>query len=205
MSNLPYDQAIARVLVKPLIKTPIHPNHITIFSFVLGVAGSLMMLSGDYSDMGWGATIFVIARFLDHFDGELARASGKKTRIGYYLDYFVGGSLHAIFFACIGIGLQTTWLGDWSLALGAAGFASSVIAMFLNLKLDAAMELEDGATVGYPGIWRFELEDGIYLIAPVAWSGWLDWFFIAVGVGAVAYLVWTAFSLIRVISKRKQT
>lgn len=196
MSNVPYDQAVARLLVKPLVNTPVHPNHVTIFSFIVALAGSLTTLSGEPSDIAWGATWFAIARFLDHCDGELARASGKKSKIGYYLDYFVGGSSYAIFFGCLGISLRTTAIGDWALLLGAAGAFSAVVSMFLNLKLDEALELKDGAAVGYPGIWRFELEDGVYLIAPIAWLGWMDWFFVPVGVGAGIYLIWTAWSLV---------
>ena len=203
MSNLPYDQALARLLVKPLVNTPVHPNHVTAFSFLVGLAGSLTTLSGEQSDMALGATLFAFARFLDHCDGELARASGKKSRIGYYLDYFVGGSSYAIFFACLGISLSDSMIGNWALILGAAGAFSAIVSMFLNLKLDEALELQDGDAVGYPGLWRFELEDGTYLIAPIAWFGWLDWFFIPVGVGASIYLIWTAWSLIRARARHK--
>ena len=197
MSNLPYDQALARILIKPLVNTPVHPNHISLFSLAVGLAGSWLMTRGTYFDMAWGATLFAIARFLDHFDGELARAADKKSKLGYYLDYFVGGTLHATFFGGTGIGLAQGWLGHWGFILGGAGAACSIIAMFLNVKLDEAMEKEDGDTVGYPGFWRFELEDGTYLIAPIAWLAWLDWFFILVGTGATVYLAWTFISLVR--------
>jgi phosphatidylglycerophosphate synthase len=203
MSNVPYDQAVARLLVKPLVNSPVHPNHITIISFLVGFAGSLTTLSGDQADLAFGATLFALARFLDHCDGELARASGKKSKIGYYLDYFVGGSSYAIFFGCLGIGLSATFIGQWALLLGAAGAISAIVSMFLNLKLDEALELKDGDAVGYPRFLRFELEDGVYLIAPIAWLGWLDWFFIPVGVGASVYLIWTAWSLLRARARNK--
>ena len=45
--------------------------------------------------------------------------------------------------------------------------------------------------MGYPGIGGFELEDGIYLIAPITWLGWLTPFFVAASIGASIYLFWT--------------
>ncbi len=45
--------------------------------------------------------------------------------------------------------------------------------------------------VGYPGWAGFELEDGIYLLAPVTWLGWLEPFLVAAGIGATVYLLWT--------------
>ncbi len=56
-------------------------------------------------------------------------------------------------------------------------------------------KLTDGAAVGYPGVAGFELEDGIYLIAPATWFGWLEPFFVAAGIGAAVYCLWTAWRL----------
>ena len=86
----------------------------------------------------WGASAFVLARFLDHFDGELARLIGKSTRLGYYLDYLAGALSYGALFAGLGIGLSHGPLGVWALVLGAAGTASALLAMPLNLGIDQA-------------------------------------------------------------------
>jgi hypothetical protein len=58
------------------------------------------------------------------------------------------------------------------------------------------MEFAEGDRVGYPSYGGFELEDGIYLVAPITWLGWMPQFFIAVGVGSAIYCLWTLSRLI---------
>lgn len=49
----------------------------------------------------------------------------------------------------------------------------------------------------------FELEDGIYLLGPLTWLGWLAPFFIAACVGAGVYLLYTAGVLLRTRSAHR--
>ncbi|MEE9209661.1 MAG: CDP-alcohol phosphatidyltransferase family protein [Kiloniellales bacterium] len=191
MSVIPYDQRSARVLVKPLARLSVTPNQVTAISLLLALAGAWLLAQGAAAQANWGAGLFVLARFLDHVDGELARLTGKASRFGYYFDYAVSGLSHAALFAAIGIGLSGGPLGAWALALGGTAAGAAVIAMFLNLDLDRQLHLSDGDAVGYPGIGGFELEDGIYLIAPITWLGWLAPFFVAASIGASIYLLWT--------------
>ena len=197
MYKPPYDQRIARLLVRPLAATPITPNHITALTLALALGGAWLLAQGDARGADWGAGMFVLARFLDHFDGELARITGKSSRFGYYFDYVTGGVSYAALFAGIGIGLADGPLGGWALALGAAGAASAIISLFINLDIDKRMELTDGAAAGYPGFAGFELEDGIYLIAPITWLGGLTPFFVLCGIGATVYCLWSAWSLVK--------
>ena len=195
MHRTPWDQRIARVLVRPLVPTPITPNQVTVATLLLALAGAGLMAAGHF---GWGAGLFVLARFGDHFDGELARQKGMSSRLGYYLDYIAGGGSYGALFICIGIGLMDGPLGWWALVLGAAGTASAVISVFLNLGIDRQQDGdENGDAVGYPAFAGFELEDGIYLLAPITWLGFLTPFFVAAGIGATVYLLWTAWTLAR--------
>ena len=197
MKNPPYDQRIARVLVRPLARLGVTPNQVTAVSLVLALGAGGLFAVGDAPAIHWAAGLFVLARFLDHFDGELARLTGKTTRFGYYFDYAVGGLAHAALFAGIGWGLAGGPLGGWALALGLAGCASALRAMGLNLDLDRQLGLGECEAVGYSGWAGFELEDGIYLLAPVTWLGWLEPFFIAAGIGAGVYLLWTLGRVLR--------
>ena len=40
MKTPPWDQRIARVLVKPLVKTPVTPNQMTMFTLAVALAGA---------------------------------------------------------------------------------------------------------------------------------------------------------------------
>ena len=197
VKNPPYDQRIARILVRPLAGTPISPSHITALTLVMALAAAGLLAAGDPAAANWGAGVFVLARFLDHFDGELARLTGQTSRFGYYFDYVTGAASYAALFAGIGVGLSNGPLGGWALVLGAVGAAAALIALFLNLDLDKQKGLSAGDATGYPGYAGFELEDGIYLLAPLTWLGWLAPFFVACGIGAGVYCLWTAWTLLR--------
>ena len=185
----PWDQRVARRLVRPLARTSITPNQVTLFTLVLALAGAWMLSLGSAEMANWGAGVFVIARFMDHFDGELARLTGRTSRLGYYLDYMAGAASYTALFLGIGIGLQNTELGSWSLVLGLVGGISALACMGLNLRIDEVSETDEA--IGYPAFAGFELEDGIYLIAPITWLGFLPAFFVFAGVGASVYLLWT--------------
>lgn len=195
MKSLPWDQQIARVAVKPLVRTAVTPNHVTLVTLLLALAGAGLLAVGEQTLANWGAGVFVLARFLDHFDGELARQKGMASRFGYYFDYVAGALSYGALFLCIGIGLRHGPLGGWALALGLAGIVSAVLSMFVNLQIDKHRD-GDGDAVGYPAFAGFELEDGIYLLAPITWLGFLTPFFTAAAVGATVYCLWSLWTLI---------
>ena len=187
----PWDQQAARILAKLLVNTSITPNQVTLFTLILALIGAGLIATGENTSINWGVGLFVLARFLDHIDGELARQKGALSKFGYYLDYTTGALSYGALFLCIGIGLRHDTFGDWALALGMAGALSAILTMFINLNID---KIQDGSelknTVGYPSFAGFELEDGIYLIAPITWAGYITPFFIAAGIGATIYLLW---------------
>lgn len=202
MHQPPWDQRIAAVLVKPLVNTPVTPNQVTLLTLLIALIGCGLLALGETIYFAWGAGLFVLARFMDHLDGELARQSGTSSKFGYYLDYAAGGISYGTLFMCMGIGLSDSPLGGWAYVLGAAGTVAALISMLLNLAIDRAEKRTDGDSVGYPGFAGFELEDGIYLLAPITWLGFLPPFFVAAGVGATVYCLWTLLTLVRLRLRR---
>ena len=199
----PWDQRLARILVRPLAKTPIQPNHVTTATLILGVAGAGLLATGDTTAANWGAGLFVLARFLDHFDGELARLKGLSSRFGYYYDDVAGGASFTALFIGMGLGQAHGPLGGWALLLGLMGALAASSSMILNLGIDKIASSRGGKdTVGYPTFAGFELEDGIYLLAPITWAGFLTPFFAAAGIGATVYCLWTAWCLIALSSRQ---
>ena len=179
MKSPPWDQRVARILGKPLVKSSVTPNQLITLTFITAISGAGMIASGETAAINWGVGLFTLARFFDHFDGELARQKGTATKLGYYLDYIVGALSYGALFACTGVGLRSAemngWnLGDWPLLLGLAGMLSAIVSMFINMGIDNLQNDDElGDAVGYPGFAGFELEDGIYLIAPITWFGFL--------------------------------
>jgi phosphatidylglycerophosphate synthase len=185
--SIPLDQRLARRLVTPLRRTPVTPNQITALSLGLALAAGALFSTGGAQAAAWAAGLFALGRFLDHADGELARLQGRASRFGYYFDYAVGALSSAALFVGIGIGFQHGALGQWSVAVGWAAAVCALIAMALGVGVDSR---HGGQAGGYPARWGFELEDGIYLVAPITWLGGLDWFFILAASGQMLFCLW---------------
>lgn len=182
----PWDQRFARLLAGALARTAVSPNTVTSVSLIIGiVAAGLFALGGSLAD--WGGLCFLFAFFIDHIDGELARATNSTSVFGHYFDIVAGGIVLASVFVGIGIGLSTGPLGDLSIFLGA--ISGLAIAIIFSVRLDLEQRAGSEAT-RQPNFLGFEIEDVMYLLAPVAWLGLLGPFLVLASVGAPVFLVW---------------
>ena len=72
----------------------IHPNTVTILSMIIGAGSSWFFAHGSYRTEGMDGLLYNLiamlllawANFYDSADGQLARMTGKKTRLGRILD-----------------------------------------------------------------------------------------------------------------------
>lgn len=64
----------------------ITPNTVTILSIVIGVAGGHLLYYRDVAVNVWGFMLWVVADVLDSTDGQLARMTNQKSRLGRILD-----------------------------------------------------------------------------------------------------------------------
>ncbi len=186
----PWDQRVARLLVRPLAGTVVTPNQITGISLLVGlIAAGLFAMGGPA--VHWGAACFVLAAFLDHADGELARLTGRTSQFGHVFDYATGGLTYAALFLGMGFGLTNTYLGAWAPVMGlSAGLA--VAAIFLQ-RFEVERRRDKDAT-RQPGFAGFEIEDIMYIVAPVTWLGGLMPFLVLASIGAPLFLlfeIWT--------------
>ncbi|MCG3202648.1 MAG: hypothetical protein NFCOHLIN_02533 [Gammaproteobacteria bacterium] len=186
--EMPYDQRLARWLVRPLIRTPVQPNHLTALSFLFGIVASALFAFGGSAHVNLAAGLYVLAVFTDHTDGELARQSGKTSPLGHRLDFIVGGLNYTLLFCGIGIGQWHGQLGAVGLLLGLAAGLSNPFILRLRLRLD---ERWGKQAWKHPYFGGFELEDFVYLIGPITWTLGLPYFFVPYALGTLGYLVWT--------------
>ncbi|NKC12359.1 MAG: hypothetical protein GKR94_09190 [Gammaproteobacteria bacterium] len=61
--------------------------------------------------------------------------------------------------------------------------------MLLNVDIDRTMDGKNA--LGYPAFAGFELEDLLYLLAPITWLRTLVPFFALARIDAIVYLAWT--------------
>src|SRR5215470_17190395 len=102
----PWDARLARRLVTPLKDSRATPNHLTTVRLAFGLAAAAAFLPGTYGWMNIGALLMVLSNFLDHTDGELARISGKTSRIGHIYDLASDALVTILLFLSIGIGVS---------------------------------------------------------------------------------------------------
>ncbi len=74
---------LTQPVVRLLAKTPIAPNAITWFGFLLAIGAALLIISGQLFAAGF---VVLIAGFFDILDGALARSTNRTTRFGAVLD-----------------------------------------------------------------------------------------------------------------------
>ncbi len=190
----PYDQRLARRIIRPFARTGLTPNMVTGISFALGLASAVTFGYAAETMAGWAALLFMLAVLTDHMDGELARMTGTTSTIGHHLDYIVGTLNYAALFIGLGVGLSHGPWGHQALALGlTVGIANPVICG-LRMLMDSRYGAE---AVEHPAAGGFEIEDFVYLIGPIAWMGWIEYFFLVYGLGTFGYLIFTIVSLLR--------
>jgi len=194
---------IARVCIRPLVATPVTPNHLTWLRLLSGIAACACFAVGERSWDIWGGWIWLFSAFLDRADGELARLSGRTSAWGHKLDYVSDVAVTALFFVGAGIGLREGWLGDWAIPCGLAAAAGVVAAEILAEKIDR-MKADTGEKA-YPGFAGFDFDDVLYLFGPVVWLGWHMPLVAGASIGAPAFALLTWYKLSKARRSAKLT
>lgn len=182
----PWDQRLARALIRPLAATRTTPNAITTLSLIVGLAAALLFARGGGSADA-GAALFMLAFMLDHADGELARMTSRTSAFGHHYDLAAGATVLVALFVGIGEGLVDSPLAGWARGLGMA--AGVAVALIFALRFELERRAGKPAT-RQPNVLGFELEDVMYLIGPVTWAGLLPPFLVLAGIGAPLFALW---------------
>jgi archaetidylinositol phosphate synthase len=184
----PWDQRLARASLRPLIRVSIAPNQITTLSLAIGLLAAFLYTRGG-SAAHLGAACFVLSLWLDHVDGELARTTGRTSAFGHYYDLAADCCVLVAVFVGIGTGEGTPGFGV------AAGVGTTAI-----IVLRMALERRAGkAAVRQPNLLGFELEDIMYLLAPITWLGLLQPFLLLAGIGAPLFALFVLWECRRLL------
>jgi phosphatidylglycerophosphate synthase len=169
MSHNTWIHRIVRVAVRPLARTRVTPNQVTVVRLFTGVAAAGLLAMGVWPWAAIGAGVFALSMLLDRADGELARMTGKHSPGGHRFDLFADGFSNALAFVAIGIGLRDgTSLGYWAIPMGAV----AGISIMLNLWFVMAMEEIKGArSAELKSFWGFDADDATLLLPIFVWLG----------------------------------
>ena len=87
------------------IKLNITPNQVTVFHNIMEFCSLFLLLTGNYNIFFLTIIILVLGGILDNVDGEIARATGKTSLKGEYLDLIGHRIIHPMFFLFLSIGV----------------------------------------------------------------------------------------------------
>ena len=100
----------------------------------------------------------------------------------------------------IGVGLRGSVLGHAAIALGLLSGAS----LYICGVWSEALERRQGpGTKAYAGAFGFDPDDLLYLLAPMAWLGWLLPILVGASIGATAMMLLTGWRLRRLVVSQR--
>ncbi len=126
----------------------VHPNTVTILSMIIGASSALFFAQGSYRTEGMKGLLLNIiailllawANFYDSADGQLARMTGKKTRLGRILD----GAASEVWFVPIYLSLVYRFYVHHSWEFQCAGIADTAQNTWIATLLLLAIVLYSG-------------------------------------------------------------
>jgi phosphatidylglycerophosphate synthase len=203
-------------VVAPLKDSWITPNFLTSVRLAIGLAAAAAFIPGAYRWSNLGAVLLVLSNFLDHTDGELARMSGKGSRIGHVYDLASDAIVTIALFVAIGMGVgaqpgaaptaiatgghalagHLLSLSPTLLGLAAGGAIAAIFYMRMRIEQIAGKSASRQASMA-----GFETEDVLYLLPLVTLCGGLAPLLVAAAIGAPLFAIGVAIHLRRLLRR----
>ena len=194
----PWDARLARLIVAPLKDTWVTPNHLTTVRLAVGLAAAAAFLPGTYAWSNAAALLLILSNFLDHTDGELARISGKTSRIGHLYDLASDAAVTVLLFIAIGIGVaaqQRTAAPISPPVLGLVAGCAVALIFLLRMRIEDMVGKTANQQASFGG---FETEDVLYLLPLVTLSHGMVPFLAVAALCAPLFAVWVVIDYRRV-------
>ena len=119
MSHNTWIHKISRALVvRPLLRTSVTPNHLTTLRLVTGITASALIASGTPAATNLGSGLFVASIVLDRADGDLARQTNQQSNKGHRYDLLADGLCNSMIFLALGYALHGSSYGPFALVMG---------------------------------------------------------------------------------------
>jgi len=200
----PWDARLARRLVTPLIDTWVSPNHLTTLRLGVGLAAASAFIPGTYGWSNFAALLLILSNFLDHTDGELARLSGKTSRIGHVYDLASDAAVTVLLFIAIGIGIAAKRGGNLALAppiLGLVAGTAVALIFYLRMRIEAML---GKAATRQASLGGFETEDVLYLFPLATLCNALVPLLLAASICTPLYAIWVVIDYKRVMRRDRR-
>ena len=194
----PWDARLARRRVAPLKDSWVTPNHLTTIRLAVGLAAAAAFLPGTYGWSNIAALLLILSNFLDHTDGELARITGRSSRIGHLYDLASDAAVTVLLFIAIGIGVAARHETVSPLpppVLGLVAGCAVALIFLLRMRIEDMVGKSASRQASVGG---FETEDVLYLLPLVTLSNAVVPFLTAAALCAPLFAVWVVLDYRRV-------
>jgi archaetidylinositol phosphate synthase len=203
-ASRPWDARLARRLVAPLMHSWVTPNHLTTLRLAVGLAAAAAFIPGSYGWSNIAALLLILSNFLDHTDGELARMSGKTSRIGHLYDLASDAAVTILLFIAIGVGVAAkpdTDLGLPPAILGLVAGTAIALIFYLRMRIEELLGKDATRQASLAG---FETEDVLYLLPLATLSNALVPMLLAAVICAPLYAIWVVIDYQRVLRRDRR-
>lgn len=149
-----------------VMRTPIRPNHVTVFCFALAVAGGLALARGGYLAGVIGMMLVNLGSIIDGVDGELARLKYRYSRLGQWMDTLADDFGNVAYIA--GIALNLAPGVTWAVPLASVALGCFAITQITQYTLITRV-YKSGDLAAIP--WAFQSHDFLTQRQPgvIAW------------------------------------
>ncbi len=193
-----------------LSRTPVGPNHVTIFCFALAVAGGFVIARGGWSAGVVGMLLVELGSIFDGVDGELARLRYQFSRLGQWLDTLADDFGNVAYVSGICLSLRAAGVA-WATPLAIAALSCFAITQGTQYFLISVV-YKSGDLAAIP--WAFQSADflgarptglvarlkatvpkmgkrdfAVTVFLALAVAGRLDWILVGFSVGAVTFFL----------------
>lgn len=182
---LSHDTILHRMLrpvAARLVNTPVSPDALTMLRLATGIGAAICFGCGGWMNVGAG--LFLFSMLLDRADGELARQSGRFSRIGPNFDLISDSVVTMAIFVGLGIGaagglpLDAARRPEAGIVLGAVAAVSSAL-LFSQLNIASTVSRPTAGSVKRH--W-FDLDDMMLVVPLTIWCGHATWILLASGI-----------------------
>ncbi len=205
-------------VTRAIMRTSILPNHVTVFCFLLAVAGGVVIGQGGYLAGLVGMVLVNLGSILDGVDGELARLKYRFSDIGAWLDTLADDFGNVAYISGIAFNLHDAGM-TWTTPLAITALVCFALTQstqyFLITKvyksgdlaaIPWAFQSSEFLTTKGLGLWGWlkqtlpktlKRDFALTMFVVFAAIGRLEWILVVFSAGAIVFFVVFAVQLLR--------
>jgi phosphatidylglycerophosphate synthase len=107
--------------------TPITPNQLTMLSFVVGLAGAVLVQESDYETRLIGVLVWFLSYILDFCDGDVARYKNMKSEFGHWFEAVADRIKDVALFTATTLLAFRETRADWTIVVGLLALGGTVV------------------------------------------------------------------------------